>query len=146
VQPVLLDFANLVDAEYFVFQTALACDVENGTPGAMQDLEPFWNNQLIEKIYERIGEVSYEMKPLALMALILYHLPCSDAVVERVFSILREIFGTRRRIMNEDLLEARLKIICNGCRSVSSFVEAYKANTALLAPSRRMFGDRAIGP
>jgi hypothetical protein len=51
---------------------------------------------------------------IAVMALILMRMPCSESEVERMFSRMRLIFGKRSKRIKRDLLEARLVLQMNG--------------------------------
>jgi hypothetical protein len=60
------------------------------------------------------------------MAVILLHAPVSESSVERVFSILREIFGKRRQGMKEDLVEARLTLMFQDRKDANDFSRCYR--------------------
>jgi hypothetical protein len=61
---------------------------------------------------------------IATMAAILMHLPCSEAAVERLFSLMRLVLGTRRQAMQEDLLEARVFLMIRGRADANSLCNA----------------------
>jgi hypothetical protein len=67
----------------------------------------------------KLNEFAHTPEPasyrwLAEMAFILMRMPCSETDVERVFSRMKVMVGTRSRRIRRDLLEARLMIQVNG--------------------------------
>jgi hypothetical protein len=58
------------------------------------------------------------------MAKILLKLPCSEAEVERIFSLMGSVFGTRGQAALRDLVESRLFLI----RGLKKFPRALRFN------------------
>jgi hypothetical protein len=81
---------------------------EQWIPG--QRPEDFWRQRVGPWGWSRDAIGAQSWFALAQMALILIRLPCSEAAVERVFSHLRLVLGTRRQSMGEDLLDAILVV------------------------------------
>jgi hypothetical protein len=135
VRPMVLNFAKLLKVDPQTFERTFASFLHRMDPREMNDCQQFWKNQMeamILDFHPGDHETLLAMAPIATMALILCHLPCSEAPVERVFSILREIFGSRRHSMKEDLVEAKLTIILNRCDHVAPFLETYQQNKMTL--------------
>jgi hypothetical protein len=74
----------------------------------------YWRTREVDAIAREHGAPFRPWSHLATMARILGHLPCSEAAVERLFSLMRLIFGTRSQSMLEDLIEARLFLMLHG--------------------------------
>ncbi len=68
----------------------------------------FWTDSLGQ--YITCNGVEIKMQPLAQCALILLVLPASEAVVERVFSVLKGIHTDQRASLKPDILDALLRI------------------------------------
>jgi hypothetical protein len=78
---------------------------------------------------------------IGMMAKILLRLPCSEAEVERLFSLMRSIFGTRSQATMEDLLEARLFLMLHRVNSPRLFCDKWYAQ----APELELPLDDLVG-
>jgi hypothetical protein len=111
VAPMLARFARRLATDEERFKAAWWWIITTATFPPQQSADDFWfaigaDDVLID------GEV-YSCRLVADMARILTKMPVSGAEVERLFSRMRYIFGTRAQRSKDDLVEARMIIEMN---------------------------------
>jgi hypothetical protein len=109
-------------------------------PWLVDDFE-YWSY-----VYERHSAVNasgqlHRCWLIALMAKILLKLPCSEAEVERIFSLMRSVFGTRGQAALRDLVEARLFLMTHWTRSAEQFCDSVSQQL----PELEMSFEDALG-
>jgi hypothetical protein len=105
-----------------------------------QPPEQFWSQRL-----GPWGEHHISWFPLAQTALILIRLPCSEAAVERAFSHLRYVLGTRRQSMGEDLLDAILVIRLNASVNIQDLDHRLASLETRAEPERGYWTETQLG-
>jgi hypothetical protein len=129
VQPLVRYFASMLGTDFQLMDYLWAHYLTTVDPGRMGDPLAFWTASLVVNLIPPRGMTrDCPLWPLAQMALILHHLPCSESAVERVFSVLREILGTRQQAMKEDLIEARLMKMLNKRCAPTEFADLYQTH------------------
>jgi hypothetical protein len=113
IEPFLAHFVNLFHADRDRFMRAFNEYLSHADWPPQQHAVQFWN---VVATYSPTcfsdEQASYRL--IATMALILMRMPCSEAEVERVFSVMRGIIGKRSIRTKQDLLESRLILQMNG--------------------------------
>jgi hypothetical protein len=129
VQPLVRHFATIFATDYNIVDRLWddylrQTDLRVSSPLFAGSV--FWRTVQARGLPVRPGERPCPCFPLADMAVILLHAPVSESSVERVFSILREIFGKRRQGMKEDLVEARLTLMFQDRKDALDFSRSYR--------------------
>jgi hypothetical protein len=125
VHPLVRHFADLFVADYDIFDRLWVEYLDQTDTAVRFSGSMFWRRLQSSGLPVVPGQRHCPCFPLADMALILLHAPVSESSVERIFSILREIFGTRSQAMKEDLVEARLTLMFQDRRDDVEFCQCY---------------------
>jgi hypothetical protein len=134
VQPLVTHFANLFATDYDIMDRLWHHYLHHIETRQVISGFVFWTRHVTQILPVPRGGRRTPWLPLVELALILFQTPLSESCVERVFSILREIFGKRRHAMKEDLVEARLILMFHD-RHGPQFVEQYaKGGSNIDAP------------
>jgi hypothetical protein len=105
IAPLLEHFREFLGADHRVwYDTWNAHITTQAFPGG----DNYWTLRRVAALPKTANAPLRPWSHIAAMASILMHLPCSEAAVERLFSLMRLVLGTRRQAMQEDLLEARV--------------------------------------
>jgi hypothetical protein len=125
VHPLVRHFADRFATDYRIFDRLWIEYLDQTDTAVRFSGSMFWRGLQSNGLPVCPGERRCPCFPLADMAIILLHAPVSESSVERIFSISREIFGTRRHAMKEDLVEARLTLMFQDRRDDLEFTRCY---------------------
>jgi hypothetical protein len=134
VQPLVNHFADLFATDYDIMNRLWHHYLHHIETRQVVSGFLFWTRRETQLLPVPKGVRRTPWLPLVDLALILFQTPLSESCVERVFSILREIFGKRRHAMKQDLVEARLILMFHD-RQGPQFVDRYvKGESNIDAP------------